>query len=93
MTDLLEIPAFLRRARRADTPSLVNGRSPKWLPGVPKKAPFKKHVSALIRLGWTKTQAQAVSRKDAQIAVELKSPPNARFMTDLWKDGGDGKPE
>ena len=64
-----------------------------WLKGEAPKPPFKKQVKALIALGWSQYQATAISRADAAMAIKLKSPATARYVTDLWKDGGDGKPK
>lgn len=89
----LDIPGFLKRKPGAPRTAPAAGRERVWLTGSPPKPPFKKQIKALVFLGWSRTQAMAMSRKDADIAIALKSPPTARFMTDLWKDGGDGKPK
>ena len=86
----LDIPGFLRREPGAPRTAPATERV--WLKGEAPKPPFKKQVKVLVFLGWSKAQAQSVSRKEAEMAIRLKSPPSARFMTDLWRDGGDGKP-
>ena len=86
----LDIPAFLRREPGSSRNARPTERV--WLKGEAPKPPFKKQVKALVALGWSKYQAGSVSRAEAAMAIRLQSPATARFMTDLWKDGGDGKP-
>lgn len=90
MTHPLDIPAFLRREPGAPRTKPMPEKV--WLKGAPPKPVFKHQIRSLEQLGWSKSQAQVMSRADAAEAIRLRSPATARFMTDLWRDGGDGKP-
>ncbi len=83
--DLLDIPAFLRRtapirARDRIITESNPSRPPRdeWLRSEPTERPTPEQAAALGRLGWSEEQIARVLRSEADVIIELRSPPSAR---------------
>lgn len=85
MTDLLEIPAFLKR-ENATQPTRRAARKPRqetaYNPGKPVKRPTKAQHAALSKIEWSYGQIIRLNRPEAATIIKLGVSPEARFAPD-----------
>ena len=83
-TDLLEIPAFLRRDPAADKKTRISRKSVEktWNPGIPVKRPTRAQYATLTKRDWSVMQVAKLSRDEAAAIIKLGVGPEARFIKD-----------
>ena len=83
-TDLLKIPAFLRRDPANDKKTRKTAKSSEkaWSPGIPAKRPTRAQYATLSKRGWGASQVARLVRSEAAAIIELGVSPEARFAQD-----------
>ena len=82
MTDLLEIPDFLKRETRSQPTRRAARKSRQetaYHPGKPVKRPTRAQHATLAKRGWGASQVARLGRDEAAQIVKLGVGPEARF--------------